>query len=144
MSTSESKSKRGNFTMVPNELFTLYTRLPDFKADAAMLYVILTHYHNDDYGYAFPTNYQLALDMNCSDDKITRLKAVLERYGLVDIRRRPEGKNDIYVVKPPIRDQEEFYRRFPEAKRNGAKRARKMAEERADDLARLSELEAWL
>lgn len=136
-----NETKRVNFTMAPNELFTLYTRLPDFKADVAMLYVVLAHYHNDDYGYAFPSNYQLALDLNCSDDKITKMKAVLAKYGLVEIKRRPSGRNDVYIVKRPISDTDEFYRTFPQAAEYGAKRAERMGAERADDMARLNEYE---
>ncbi|WP_276913157.1 hypothetical protein [Aneurinibacillus aneurinilyticus] len=109
-------SRNGNFTKTDNALFLLYTRLPDFKADHAMLYTILTHFHNAEYGYAFPTVWELALRLNCSTKKVSRMKSVLVKYGLVDIRQLPGRNNDVYYLKPPITDEVSFYAAHPEAR----------------------------
>jgi hypothetical protein len=111
-------NKKRNFTQVQNALFMLYTQLPDFKADHALMYIVLMRYHNDEYGYAFPTQWELAHRLNCGENKPRQLRGVLKKYGLIDFKRSKVGDNDVYYVFHPIEDEAEFYAKFPQAKRN--------------------------
>ena len=105
-----------DYTKVHNAIFKLYTRLPDFKAEHALFYVYLVAQHNDEYGYAFPSTYHIALALNCSERAVSGYKDVLKRRGLVEIMRAAPFHNDVYYVKAPITDEAEFYERFPEAR----------------------------
>ena len=107
-----------NYTKMPNELFQLYTRIPGFNGDHALMYAVLTHYHNDTYGYAFPPQDELAERLNCGINKVGRLARKLDEVGLVEYKRRYAGGNYVYYVKPPIKDERLFYERFPEARRD--------------------------
>ncbi len=102
--------------MAPNALFTLYTRLPNFKADHAMMYTVLTHFYNDDYGYAFPSQYELCLRLNCGINKPTQLAKVLKEYGLIRYERLRAGGNYVYYLEEPIDTEEAFYEKFSQAK----------------------------
>lgn len=104
-----------DYTKVHNAIFRLYTRLPDFKAEHALLYVYLMSQYNAEYGYAFPDTYDIALALNCGERVVGRYKSVLERYDLIEIGRSGTFGNDVYYVKAPITDEAEFYARFPEA-----------------------------
>lgn len=119
-----SKQKNGkpfelpaDFTKVPNALFRLYTRLPDFKADHILMYIVLTSFYNRDKGYAYPTQQQLASMLNCGKNKPGQLAKVLEKYRLIETERYSFGGNNIYYLYAPITDVDEFYRTFPDAKR---------------------------
>ena len=106
----------GNFTKVPNELFQLYTKIPGFTGDHVLMYVILTSYHNEKYGYAYPDQLELKLRLNCGINKVGQLAKKLEEVGLIEYRRKYSGGNYVYYVKQPIKDPTVFYDTFPEAK----------------------------
>lgn len=108
--------KDGNFTKLPNEIFQLYTQIPGFTGEHALMYAVLTSYYNDEYGYAFPDQYELKLRLNCGINKVGRLAKKLKDVGLIDYRRKYSGGNYVYYVKQPIKDAQLFYERFPEAK----------------------------
>lgn len=101
-----------NYTKLPNELFQLYTRLPGFNGDHVLLYAILTSYHNDAYGYAFPDQVDLAKLLNCHVNKVGRVANKLREVGLVEYKRRYAGGNYVYYVKPPIKDRRIFFDTF--------------------------------
>lgn len=105
-----------DFTIVPNSIFRLYTRLPDFKAEHALLYAYLCSQYNVDYGYAFPSSEDIAAALNCSERTVTKVKVVLAERELVEIARHPTHGNDVYIVKPAITDEDTFFERFPEAR----------------------------
>jgi hypothetical protein len=104
-----------DYTKVHNALFQNYTKLPDFKPDHIAMYTVLMSYHNEQYGYAFPTKAELALRLNCGINKPARLSQVLEKYGLIKCVSRHQaqiGSNDIYYVYAPITSKAEFERAF--------------------------------
>lgn len=107
-----------NFTKVPNELFQLYTQIPGFTGEHVLMYIVLTSYHNDDYGYAYPDQDELRKRLNCGINKVGRLAKKLKDVGLIDYRRRYAGGNYVYYVKQPIKDERIFYERFPEIRAN--------------------------
>ena len=140
-----------NYTKIHNALFELYTRLPDFKPDHALMYIVLMSYWNAEKGYAFPTKAELALRLNCGINKPTALAKVLEKYELIRcVPRHKErvGNNDIYYIYAPITSEEEFVAKYPiecaqyaERERKMLKRNIKAKDETADELAELTE---WL
>lgn len=103
-----------NFVSLHRALYKLYTRLPDFKADHAMLYVVLMDYWNPAFGYAFPTIWDLAHALNCGENKPNELCKVLEKYKL--IKKKRLGDNNIYYVFSPISDEKLFMETYPQAK----------------------------
>jgi hypothetical protein len=105
-----------NYTKVSNSLFNLYTRLPEFKADHALAYIILCNYYNEEYGYAFPTIWDITLKLNVGERKVTEIMKVLENVGLIEIRKVDGRRNNVYIPKAPIDNEEDFYSRFPHAK----------------------------
>jgi hypothetical protein len=108
--------KRKNFTMSPNELTDLYTRLPDFKAEHAKMYDVLLRHYNDDYGYAWPSTADLMLALNCGENKVTAMKGVLRKYRLVETAKHPTFGNDVYFPQKPVGSEAAFYAEWPEAK----------------------------
>lgn len=126
-----------DFTKAPNALYTLYTRLPDFKAEHAMAYIILTSYYNTEYGYAFPTQQDLALRLNVGINKPASITKVLEKYGLVKRERRGTKGNYVYFVNLPVDNEAEFYANFPQAKAHYEERVAMLDERKeASELAR--------
>lgn len=104
-----------DFTKVPNAIYRLYTRLPDFKAEHALLYMYLSSQYNADYGYAFPDTWDIAIALNISERSVSGVKSVLVKRGLIEISRHPSFGNDVYFINAPITDEAEFHARFPEA-----------------------------
>lgn len=104
-----------SFTKHPNALHRLYTRLPDFQPIHALAYVVLVDYFNEDYGYAWPTQYELYLRLNCGVNTPAKVMETLEDYELI-YRKKVNGKNYVYVPREPIDNETEFYARWPEAK----------------------------
>lgn len=104
-----------DYTKVPNAIFRLYTRLPDFKAEHALLYVYLCAQYNVEYGYAFPDTWDIMQALNCGERSVPGIKSVLVARGLIEVQRHPTHGNDVYFINPPITDEDEFLARFPEA-----------------------------
>ncbi|PFS24376.1 hypothetical protein COK46_01820 [Bacillus thuringiensis] len=107
-----------NYTEVHNALFTLYTKLPDFRTDHIVMYTVLMNLYNVEYGYAFPTNAELALRLNCGINKPTQIAKVLEKYGLIRFEPRDRSKfasNNVYYVYAPITDASKFEDKYSEA-----------------------------
>lgn len=107
-----------DYTKVHNAIFRLYTRLPAFSADHALCYVYLMAQFNEEYGYAFPDTWDIALALNCGERKISDIKRVLIERELIETRRHPTFGNDVYFISAPITDEAEFYAKFPEAREN--------------------------
>ncbi|WP_141500953.1 helix-turn-helix domain-containing protein [Paenibacillus luteus] len=141
-----------NFTKVPNAIFTLYTRLPDFKADHALLYVYLCARLNRNYGYAFPSTDDIAHALNCGINQVVTYKRVLRKYRLITTKRHPTLGNDMYFIHPPIDNEAEFYGKYEEAREyyerrsaqfasRGARPKRAEPDEVPDHIAKFT---AWL
>lgn len=113
------KSKNNNFTMVPNELYQLYTRIPGFNGNHVLMYIVLKSYHNDKYGYAFPDQSELSRRLNCHETTVGRIANKLKEVGLIDHRRESVGGNYRYYVKEPIKDVSTFISTFPNADTTG-------------------------
>jgi hypothetical protein len=105
-----------DYVKVHRAIYSLYTQIPGFKSDHALLYVYLMDRYNLDHGYAYPDTWNIALALNCGESKVSAIKTVLIDCGLIETMRHPAHGNDVYFVKAPITEAAEFYARFPEAR----------------------------
>jgi DNA-binding MarR family transcriptional regulator len=97
----------GAFTQNPIAVLFLYNRLPDFGANEYMVYAALIHYENKDKGYAYPSQYQLRIDLGISRNAVNTALKNLEKYGL--ILKGRDGRRFIYKLLEPIKSEEELY-----------------------------------
>ncbi|WP_029100207.1 helix-turn-helix domain-containing protein [Brevibacillus thermoruber] len=127
---------KSDYVEVPNAIHRLYTRIPGFTADHALMYIVLMDFYNVEYGYAYPTKWDLAHRLNCGENKPSQLAKLLEECGLIRVKPGGFGRNDIYYVYAPITDEAEFYRRFPEAKARYERRKAGFQKRRANRRSR--------
>src|SRR5213593_1297849 len=82
---------RGGFTQVPNFIL----KNPDLSVGAKVVYAMFLSYawHNDS---CFPGQERLAADMGMSRSRVTEFVGELEEAELVTIRRRGQGRTNIY------------------------------------------------
>jgi biotin operon repressor len=85
---------RGGFTQVPNFILTDGT----LSLGAKVAYSMFLHYawHKDS---CFPGQDTLGKEMGMSKSRVNEFIKELERVGLVEIRRRGQGKTNIYRIK---------------------------------------------
>ena len=83
----------GGFTQVPNCVL----ENGKLSAGAKLTYAMLLKYawQND---YCFPGQERLAKDMGSGKRSVVRFMAELEHHGFVTIKRRGQGKTNVYVV----------------------------------------------
>ena len=84
---------RGGFTQVPNFIL----KDPKLSVGAKVAYAMFLSYawHNES---CFPGQERLAADMGMTRPRVTQLIAELERFGLVSIQRRGQGKTNLYTI----------------------------------------------
>src|ERR1041385_8549841 len=84
---------REGFTQIPNFIL----RDGEISVGAKVVYAMFLSYawHNDS---CFPGQDRLAEDMGMSRVRVTQLIAELQRFGLVKIQRRGQGKTNLYTV----------------------------------------------
>lgn len=85
---------RGGFTQVPNFILTDDTLSLGAKVASAMF---LHYAWNKD--SCFPGQDRLAEAMGMSKSRVNEFIKELERIGLIEIRRRGQGKTNIYRIK---------------------------------------------
>ena len=92
---------RGGFTQVPNFIL----KAPDISIGAKVAYAMFLSYawHNDS---CFPGQDRLAEDMGMSRSRVTEFIGELEQAGLVAIRRRGQGKTNLYTIHFQVRSQQ--------------------------------------
>ena len=85
---------RGGFTQVPNFILTDDT----LSLGAKVAYAMFLHYawHKDS---CFPGQDRLGEAMGMSKSRVNEFIKELERAGLIEIRRRGQGKTNIYRIK---------------------------------------------
>ena len=83
----------GGFTQVPNCVL----ENNKLSAGAKLTYAMLLKYawQND---YCFPGQERLAKDMGAGKRSVVRFMAELEEHGFVTIKRRGQGKTNVYIV----------------------------------------------
>ncbi len=84
----------GGFTQVPNYLL----KHPKLSAMAKVVYAMLLSYawHNN---RVFPGQERMAEDIGTSQPTIHRASQELEKAGWLEIKRRGQGKTNMYVLK---------------------------------------------
>jgi hypothetical protein len=95
---------RGGFTQVPNFILKDDT----LSLGAKVTYALFLHYawHNDS---CFPGQDRLGRDMGMSTSRANEFIKELEKAGLIEIKRRGQGKTNLYklhfVVQKPRRSK---------------------------------------
>ncbi|PRT02977.1 hypothetical protein C6356_23985 [Bacillus wiedmannii] len=101
-----------NFERFPADIMN-YVQLELITHTDVYLYMTLVRYHSEKYGYAYPSNKQLEVEMGVSSKTVTRSKERLENVGLMDIVKSPNFANkDTYYVYVPL-SKEELYQQAP-------------------------------
>ena len=89
---------RGGFTQVPNFVLKNTT----LGIGAKVTYAMFLHYawQKDS---CFPGQERLGVDIGLSKSRVNEFIKELERAGLIEIRRRGQGKTNIYKIKFTIK-----------------------------------------
>ncbi len=96
---------RGGFTQIPNFILTDDT----LSLGAKVAYAMFLHYawHKDS---CFPGQDRLAGAMGMSKSRVNDFIKELERVGLIEIRRRGQGKTNIYRIKFVVKGKAKRHR----------------------------------
>src|SRR5690625_48597 len=122
-----------------NSLKRIYTQHPKFNGNVRLIYELLFDYWNAEYGYAFPDQWQLAIDSGMSVSSVGRHLKVLEELELIKKGKSPTGHvNNVYYIKKPIDNITEFYERFPEVEKKARERIEKIKAEKEKKLEQWS------
>jgi DNA-binding MarR family transcriptional regulator len=123
-----------------NSLKRIYTKHPKFNGNTRLIYELIFDYWNEQYGYAFPTHYDLARDSGISVASVkTQIKTLTQLDLLQPKKADVNGrKNNVYLVKQPVRTIDEFYRKFPEIRNQAVEKLRKIDAEEQSDKSRWS------
>lgn len=101
------------YVKLPSGLFN-YVHVPGYKPEYSHLYSIIVDFYNANYGYAFPTEWQIAKVYGKSIKTVRHHLRQLERLGLILIIKN--SRNKMYVpLKPLTKDQ--LFAECPEAER---------------------------
>ena len=109
------------FTALPNEIFDIYVSHPKFNGNCVLVYMYLLHHFNEEQGYAWPTQDQIADATFISRRQVNRVIAVLESVGLIRTLYNGDYGNNVYIPLKPISSREMFEATFPDAIENRAK-----------------------
>lgn len=103
------------FSQIPNAVMRHYQYYPKFNGNTVIVYGYLIAMYNAKYGYAFPTQDQMAQALNMTDKTVSNHVKLLKAVDLVDIGKRGKFGNQTYTLNKPIEDAELFYEKYPEA-----------------------------
>src|SRR5699024_1303088 len=118
-----------------NSLKRIYTQHPKFNGNTRLIYELLLDYWNADYGYAFPDQWQLAIDSGMSVSTVGRSISVLKELDLIRTEKSPIGRgNNVYYIYKPVDTIEECYEKFPDIKEQAEKRIAKIEEDKQKKL----------
>lgn len=103
------------FTQVPNAVMRHYQYYPKFNGNTASVYAFILSHYNADYGYAFPTQIQIAQAVNMTEKTVGNHVKLLEEVGLIGVHKNGRYSNQVYTFNAPIEIAEDFFARFPSA-----------------------------
>ncbi|MBJ7987188.1 helix-turn-helix domain-containing protein [Bacillus cereus] len=104
--------EEGNYEQFPADIMN-YVQLELITHTDIYLYMTLIRYHNKEYGYAYPSNNQLEVEMGIAGGTLVRSKERLVKAGLIDIVKSANFANkDTYYTYFPL-TQEELYQQAP-------------------------------
>ncbi len=119
------------FTQVPNAVMRHYQYYPKFNGNTVSVYAFILSHYNADYGYAFPTQIQIAQAVNMTEKTVGNHVKLLEEVGLINVHKNGRYSNQVYTFNQPIEDAVEFFKMFPSA----AEAKRKMDEQQSKSKA---------
>lgn len=112
--------KRG-WTGVPNAIFKVYSKHPDVNLRAVQVYGYLLMNHNDEFGYAYPSQVKIAIDLGVSRDTIVKAIASLLKVGLIEVEFSSKFNGNQYFFPTICETIEELVAKFPEIEPHLAK-----------------------
>jgi len=128
------------FTQVPNVVMRHYQYYPKFNGNTASVYAVILSHYNADYGYAFPTQIQIAQAVNMTEKTVGNHVKLLEEVGLISVHKNGRYSNQVYTFNQPIEDAEEFFGTFPIAAEAKRKMDEQLAKSKAGKDARKTEM----
>src|SRR5690606_18996258 len=87
--------------------------------------------YNENYGYAFPTLYNISIQLNMKNHRRDKALKTLEKYGLIETWKMDSG-NKVYIPKEPL-PLEELVNQYPEVLSNYEKLLKQIDEQREKD-----------
>lgn len=111
---SEKQAEGEFFTKMPSNLFN-YVHVPGYKPEFSHLYAIIVDCFNTDYGYAFPSEWQISRMYGKGVKTVRTHLRKLEQYGLLRIVKT--NRNKRYIPLQPL-DKETLFKACPKAKEN--------------------------
>ncbi|MHC8516192.1 helix-turn-helix domain-containing protein [Sporosarcina sp. ITBMC105] len=129
------------WTGVPNSIFTVYMKHPDINPTAIVVYGHLLRHYNDQYGYAFPSQVDMAISLGVSTRTIKSAISKLKKVELITPKYNMQFGNNHYFFNKPCETIEELLRKFPVIKKHLEKLdelAQKTIEEAEIDRERLA------
>lgn len=127
----------GKFEKVSTDIF-YYVQLGLIKPLDIVLYVKYLELFNENYGYAFPTIYQLEDYLNCSRQSIVSANRRLVAAGLLIIRKHKNNNNIYFPLQPHT--NEDLSKQVPQLVNQLEKRQKKVYSLAEDDKFRLEDL----
>jgi len=125
------KDGQFSFVKVDKRLMKAYQYLPGFDADAVLVYLLIVDLYNENYGYAFPTLYNISIQLNMKNHRRDKALKTLEKYGLIETWKMDSG-NKVYIPKEPL-PLEELVNQYPEVLSNYEKLLKQIDEQREKD-----------
>jgi biotin operon repressor len=98
----EDESWRQGFTQVPNVVL----RNPRLSMGAKLAYAVLLSYAWQDKS-CFPGQARMARDMGCIEKSVRKYLQELQAGGIIDVKRRGQGKTNLYRLPRLIGDPRE-------------------------------------
>lgn len=112
--------KRG-WVGIPNAIYTVYSKHPDVNLRACQVYGYLLINHNVKFGYAFPSQVKIAVDLGVSRDTVAKAIAALLKAELITVEYSAKYNGNQYYFPPICETIEELVAKFPEIGKHLAK-----------------------
>lgn len=97
----ENEALRKGFTIIPNYIL----RDPSVSVGAKIIYTLLLSYAWQE-GSCFPGQLRLANDLGLKERMVRYYLTELKTQGFIDIRRRGQGRTNVYVIKDMRADRQ--------------------------------------
>jgi predicted transcriptional regulator len=106
------------FTGLPNNMFKIYRYHPEYSSFVHDVYLYLLERFNSEFGYAFPTQDEIAYSLHMSDRTVKKAIKTLRKLELIRAEPSPiiGASNNVYYFNKPVESLEELEQKFPEVK----------------------------
>lgn len=123
------------FEKVSTDIF-FYVQLGLIKCSDVALYIKYLELYNPNYGYAFPTIYQLEDYLNCSRSSLMKANKRLVAAGLL-VKGKYQQNNNVYLPLQPL-SKEELAKQVPNKVKELENRQMKIYKNANEDKIRFS------